>query len=949
MDTFKQLFNREKWAYGLFWSWNVIFLAFMLLGFAPTVLPEMITAVGNNEFPTNFLLYALILTLIPVAVVGLGATILRREPARLFALGYGIEGPLMLLVGLRFFVVREMTTAVWLLLITATIGILVYLWQLIDRHIAQRGPLLAHVRLVGLTMLLIIGLYVSLLIAFYAVPLAVEGVRSLGSIGGDFWRALVGGDWPDLRWVPFMILGFILFIYSATLFILMPVAVTILYSRAWWQGVRDLAASYSQPRAAALTTAVFIILAALFIPANHQPQQEAFALLEEPPATLQEAEALLEQEETIRAGLLNAYLSPQRYISSKGEVLHIRDIYHNVFNIPYNQANQVREAYEVIASPLLYQPVTPIATNQVTWQNQAMRQEPQEAAKLYEQFFDRPLVEAEREAVVHAARSTWAIDQAMSNWQAVDDREIWLMRQEVTITEHGDWAQVELYEVYQNQTSQRQEVVYYFTLPESAVITGVWLGNSENRQERFVYQVAPRGAAQATYQNQVRRNIDPALVEQLGPSQYRLRVFPIEPQTWQWEEGASRSTLEDGPPLHLWLTYQVMANDNAWPMPYLSEKLNVYWDDGTVRLVNGAEMDADEETWLPESITAVSPTSAAVHQVTFPSGHTVFVQPATTADALSPSSDLHLAVVLDRSRSMADSAAEVEAALAEVDKWGTTVDVYLTASSYRGEEPSVVSLADLDTANIVYYGGQNAAELLSQFNTLYAGQPYDAILVLTDDSGYEASNASFNLAVPSAPLWFVHLAGRFPVGYDDRTLAAIQASGGGVASSLTDAFTRLQAGQNNGTRDIVDGYVWSILAAPPDTALLVTEHDPSDPFAAFAARRVILAEMMSQRDNLDALTTLDELHALAIEHSIITPYSSMIVLVNTQQQQILDSLSDNEDRFDREFEAVGETALSPLAVTGVPEPEEWLLLILAVGMLGWYLWQNGKIGRFATR
>ena len=44
------------------------------------------------------------------------------------------------------------------------------------------------------------------------------------------------------------------------------------------------------------------------------------------------------------------------------------------------------------------------------------------------------------------------------------------------------------------------------------------------------------------------------------------------------------------------------------------------------------------------------------------------------------------------------------------------------------------------------------------------------------------------------------------------------------------------------------------------------------------------------------------------------------------------------DRFVREVEEVGETApQSPFSVTGVPEPEEWLLLALAAAMLVWYI------------
>lgn len=40
-------------------------------------------------------------------------------------------------------------------------------------------------------------------------------------------------------------------------------------------------------------------------------------------------------------------------------------------------------------------------------------------------------------------------------------------------------------------------------------------------------QVAPRGAAKQVYEESVSRGIDPALLAQVGPRQYQLRVFPI--------------------------------------------------------------------------------------------------------------------------------------------------------------------------------------------------------------------------------------------------------------------------------------------------------------------------------------------------------------------------------------------------------------------------------------
>ena len=231
-----------------------------------------------------------------------------------------------------------------------------------------------------------------------------------------------------------------------------------------------------------------------------------------------------------------------------------------------------------------------------------MQREPLEAAELYESFFDESIVDGEHDTVVRAIRSNWNVEQATTAWQAIDDREVRLVQQDVNVTEHGDWAEVELHEEYQNVTGMRQEVVYYFSLPELAVVTGLWLGNSDDRDAASAYRVSPRGAAQAAYRNEVRRQIDPALVEQIGPRQYRLRIFPVDPQTMTWEPNTARGKIEEGRPLHMWLTYRTLAAGNAWPLPQMSEKLNVFWDDRTVRSINGQPMDlADhaDDLWLP--------------------------------------------------------------------------------------------------------------------------------------------------------------------------------------------------------------------------------------------------------------------------------------------------------------------------------------------------------------
>lgn len=960
--TFKQLLFTPAWSYLLFWAWNAIFLAFMLLGFAPLILPGVFLASQANIVPPSILLTALLLIMIPVLAVISGITVWRREPRKLFAFGYAVEGPLMLLIAVRFFVVRELTPVLTLVFVLAGLGMLAFVWQLLDKKIDTRGALATHLRLLGLTLFLLVAVYAGIWLAFYAVPLAaylirgvVEALWHVGDIIRSFWRALL--EFPrNVALIPFFLFGMLSFGFSATLFVLMPLAVPVLVVRAWWRAVKNYIARFGTAPAGILTTATATMCAVLFVLLNQQPQPAVFALLESPPSSPAQAQQLAAQDNAVRAGLLNAYLAPQRYVSSVGEVQHIRDLYQGAFGLTRDNYVGIERAYEVVASPLLYKPAVESVPD-ARWNDGAIFRESNRAALLYEKYFDETIFNGERDTVLTALGSTWDVNGAAQAIQNADDRQVHLNKQELNVVEHGDWADFELHEEYQNESGQRREVLYFITLPESAVITGLWLGNSENRADRFAYRVAPRGAAQQVYREQIRRNVDPALVEQIGPRQYRVRVFPIEPKSIgsaRDDFGFSSYSVRQGPPLHLWLTWRVIATDNSWTLPYLAEKRSAYWDSKTTRLLNGSPFTVASNDWLPASLPARSTLTPTTHRFDLPDGQTIIAQPIPATSLPALPNTLRLAIVLDRSRSMVTSAQEVNSALAQfksIAERGSKIDVYLTASIYRGEPAARVAFDALNPNSLTYVGGQNPAGLLQQFGQLRGAEMYDAIFVLTDGTGYALGANDAKSASVNAPLWFVHLGGNFPLGYDDATLQEIQSTGGGVTGSLQDALNRLavalalkhgesllELGATNLTPDSVadwvDNYVWLTLPTA-EAQTQFREIASSQDFAPFAARRLILANVQRERASLQQLNTLDQLHALAKQYSVVSPYSSMIVLVNPQQERQLDELEKQGDRFDREIEEVGQTQ-SPFDVTAVPEPHEYLLMALGIGFVIWY-------------
>ncbi|MCA9649110.1 MAG: hypothetical protein KC501_04340, partial [Myxococcales bacterium] len=104
-----------------------------------------------------------------------------------------------------------------------------------------------------------------------------------------------------------------------------------------------------------------------------------------------------------------------------------------------------------------------------------------------------------------------------------------------------------------------------------------------------------------------------------------------------------------------------------------------------------------------------------------------------------------------------------------------------------------------------------------------------------------------------------------------------------------------------------------------------------DPFAPIATRALV-AHLAGQLDH-QTLEGLDRIHQLAVGGRVVTPWSSMIVLVDDAQRRALARASEADDRFEREAESGVEdttTPGAPLELAATPEPEEWLLLCMVL-------------------
>jgi len=98
----------------------------------------------------------------------------------------------------------------------------------------------------------------------------------------------------------------------------------------------------------------------------------------------------------------------------------------------------------------------------------------------------------------------------------------------VTVTIDNQVARTHVDETFTNASAYALEGTYIFPLPEDATISdfAMWVDG-----KRLEGQVLDKNQAQQIYEDIVRRQRDPALLEYVGRNAFQARIFPIPPRT----------------------------------------------------------------------------------------------------------------------------------------------------------------------------------------------------------------------------------------------------------------------------------------------------------------------------------------------------------------------------------------------------------------------------------
>ncbi len=867
-----------KW---LFASFNLVFIVLAFVGLLPGQLGPLWRDALGGRAPWSMLGFVLLLLVVPPLCLVLGLRQLRADPDRLLRLFYGVEVPLLVMAGLRLFVLHELTPAHGQILVALATGALAYLYDL-RRELSAAEParLPLWLQLAAQSLGFLVAVY---LLVIYTPPAAV-------TLFGFLSQQLERG-WLSLLMLLFLALPF--WLAGALLFVVAPVMQVRLYARSLRQLYRAAQQSLGPRRAAWLPVSVALLNLALFVALNRQPQNPMHVRLHSPLQSNEERQALLRESDALRRGFLNAYLADERYLGLSVPMSLLADELPNA-SLRMRARGAVYRLYGAIARPFLFD-------------NQLLLGPRQEASAGYARFFDAPIEMAERPAILAARSARLFADEREKNYRADSEQKVWRSRQAVSSERHGDWAEVELHEVYESQSGAGEEILIYFSLPESAVITGLWTANSDERQSATPFLVAARFSQ---LERRGRRSPQHVL-EQIGPRQYRLRAtIEVEAQAWQRGQGKAR-------PCHLWLRYRILGDGLGFSLPQRLSERNVYDTAATQRVIDGRVLGASEP--LPTQLLGATP--AIAHQAVI-DGVQVHAQPVAAA----PEPPLHqrrLAVIIDRSLSMQRVRSEAEGALRALRGLApdNDLDFYLSSAPLRGEPPARIDdPALLPESATLFFGGDRLYSMLEQFQALRGDTRYDGVLLLTDGESLDATRDPELVAPSLPPLWLVHLGGQLGAGYSDAVQQAIWRSGGGVTTTLASALASIERAGSGAVGQLVDGYLWTFSPAEPGSP-------PSqEAFAALAAARLIA--WRGQARPGQPLSSPSEQHRLAVEYGLATPQSAL--LRPARQPPRIEVPAPAIDRFALDVPSGDDTLPGSYEVSGSPEPAVWLLLAAAL-------------------
>lgn len=991
MEIIRKIFS-GRLSYVIFWGYNLIYLIFVILiflnifasTFGPNIsLKEILTFGGF--YPTNVLviIYGFILT--PFITMALGYfTKLRKEPEYLIKLFFGFEIPLMGLMLIRIIFLREVTPVIWLLFLgifLSTIGLLLHLFHPNIRSKAKLTLLMFSQQIA-----LIVAGY-AFLLAFFFFPIIIAFIlkdpMGIRYIFRGLFETLFSLGLLQFLFSLFFIL---IFLATASFFTLGPIGAFITFWTNCKHHYKKLIDEYGL-NYARLTrygiSGLYVLIVILFSIQVNTNKYTNLITNYKKASTFEEkqniAQEIVTRENEIRNKLTSSYLAQYRYLSDKKMNL-LQQGYKNELEANESTAQSIQNLFNNLALPFIYRG--------------AFEEDIKQSSENYKELFDNSIQKGELNTISKTLQSTNTRDSLKAGILDLNKKTVKLVSRVVRAIPQNDGllATVTVEEEYENTSSRDpQEVYYEFSLPDNAVITELKLGpdleidanaadkpvpsspsqsptNQSTPQPTTITPekidtaiVAPQGAANTTYEAQIFRRTDPALLAQVGPRQYKLRIFPIPAKGWTLEGSPTTLPQKNQKVRYSYIT---LASSQGIPVPYVVEQRNVFIDRSTkiTHSINGKESlvppSATEKLnfiQLPQAIPCF--TNSFESQTAM--GKLLFI-PHSNNPALSEFyscqkgfsqadkivNGLQIALLLDASYS--NNQKDWNKYLKETFPLSSLVKNNIVDLYYFNDKISQkITLTDEIVKRGLQVTNLGKTDRVNAISSIPGD--YNLILVVTDNSVFDTKPEGKIISTKS-PIYIIQPQGQIPPYNEILTNAVIQ-SGGKVVESGNEALAhywqRLQLRSLEQMGTVVDTNelgTWILLNKSNQTALAGLQSqviDSQSPLGLLAQKRIILESMREAGQSLTSLEFLDKIHQLSQQSFIVTPYSSMIVLVTEEQKRQLAEATKQNNRYQLALDTGEEQLGDPsgrgiLEIGAVPEPHEWILIITGFLLLSYF-------------
>ena len=279
--------------HSIFWGWNLIFITTFYLGLLPYIGIPLITGTFDGDIAVDVFITFCAFLAVPVVCIYLGWKYFLRRPNQLMCFFYGVEAPLVTWCFVRLLIVRELTLASGFILGTLLISVFAYALNLFKPEINLKSQFKfnPYLEIIINSLILLTGIYLSTVILFHAIPIAINVCIWLGELIVSFFsfewtQRFIDAIINDNYFIgTFLLLGLAttLIIFSGTLLGFMPLAVSFLYTKLGLKTWRDFADRYSKTTSTIVTVGVIGVWLAIVFTVNQQPQVKAFATLEKNP------------------------------------------------------------------------------------------------------------------------------------------------------------------------------------------------------------------------------------------------------------------------------------------------------------------------------------------------------------------------------------------------------------------------------------------------------------------------------------------------------------------------------------------------------------------------------------------------------------------------------------------------------------------------------------------